>query len=103
MKELESKNLGYVILVPKNKKTKKYLGQKGNTFEHEMLTRDKYNKYTIKLKIKVARDVYEHDWLILTNLDYRNTTQLVNLYKKKMEYRKYIQDNRQNKDKNKLN
>ena len=83
VKELENKNLGYVILVPKNKKTKKYLEQKGNTFEHEMLTRDKYNKYTLKLKIKVARDVYEHDWIILTNLDYRNTTQLVNLYKKR--------------------
>ena len=83
IKQLESRKIGYVILVPKNKKTKKYLEQKGNTFEHEMLTRDKYNKYILKLKIKVARDVYEHDWMILTNLNYRNTTQLVNLYKKR--------------------
>ena len=80
VKELESKKIGYVILVPKNKK---YLEQKGNTFEHIMKTRDKYNKYVLKLKIKVARNVYEHDWMILTNLDYRNTTQLVNLYRKR--------------------
>ena len=83
VKELESKKIGYVILVPKNKKTKKYLEQKGNTFEHVMKTRDRYNKYELKLKIKVARNVYEYDWIILTNLDYRNTTQLVNLYKKR--------------------
>lgn len=83
VKELESKKIGYVILVPKNKKTKKYLEQKGNTFEHTMTTRDKYNKYELKLRIKVARNVYEHDWMILTNLNYRNTTQLVNLYRKR--------------------
>ena len=83
VKELESRKIGYVILVPKNKKTRKYLEQKGSTFEHEMLTRDKHNKYELKLKIKVARNVYEHDWMILTNLDYRNTTQLVNLYRKR--------------------
>ena len=83
VKELESRKIGYVILVPKNKKTKKYLEQKGNTFEHVMETRDRYNKYELKLKIKVARGVYECDWIILTNLDYRNTTQLVNLYKKR--------------------
>ena len=83
VKEFESKKIGYVILVPKNKKTKKYLEQKGNTFEHIMKTSDRYNKYELKLKVKVARDVYEHDWLILTNLNYRNTTQLVNLYKKR--------------------
>ena len=83
VKELESRKVGYVILVPKNKKTKKYLEQKGTTFEHVMKTRDKYNKYELKLKVKVARNVYEYDWIILTNLDYRNTTQLVNLYKKR--------------------
>ena len=83
VKELESRKIGYVILVPKNKKTKKYLEQKGNTFEHIMKTRDKYNKYELKLKVKVARDVYEYDWIILTNLGYRNTTQLVNLYRKR--------------------
>ena len=83
IKELEDKGIGYVILVPKNKKTKKYLKQKGNTFEHIMSTRDRHNKYELKLKIKVARNVYEYDWLILTNLNYRNTTQLVNLYKKR--------------------
>ena len=83
VKELKSKKIGYVILVPKNKKTRKYLEQKGNTFEHVMKTRDRYNKYELKLKVKVARDVYEYDWIILTNLDYRNTTQLVNLYKKR--------------------
>lgn len=83
VKELEAKNIGYVILVPKNKKTKKYIEQKGNTFEHIMKTRDKYNKYELKLKIKVARNVYEYDWMLLTNLDYRNTTQLVNLYRKR--------------------
>ncbi len=83
VKELEARNIGYVILVPKNKKTKKYLEQKGNTFEHIMKTRDKYNKYELKLKIKVARNVYEYDWMLLTNMEYRNTTQLVNLYKKR--------------------
>lgn len=83
VKQLGRKKIGYVILVPKNKKTKKYLEQKGNTFEHTMTTRDKYNKYELKLRIKVARNVYEHDWMILTNLNYRNTTQLVNLYKKR--------------------
>lgn len=83
VKQLEDRNIGYAILVPKNKKTRKYLEQKGSTFEHEMFTRDRHNKYELKLKIKVARNVYEYDWLILTNLDYRNTTQLVNLYKKR--------------------
>lgn len=83
VKELKDKGVGFVILVPKNKKTRKYLEQKGNTFEHIMKTRDKYNKYELKLKIKVARNVYEYDWMILTNLSYRNTTQLVNLYKKR--------------------
>ena len=83
IKQLEEGGIGYVILVPKNKKTKKYLEQKGNTFEHIMTTRDKHNKYELKLKIKVARNVYEYDWIILTSLDYRNTTQLVNLYRKR--------------------
>ena len=83
VKELEARNIGYVILVPKNKKTKKYLEQKGNTFKHTMKTRDKYNKYELNLKIKIARNVYEYDWMLLTNMEYRNTTQLVNLYKKR--------------------
>ena len=83
VKELEERNTGYVILVPKNKKTKKYLEQKGNTFEHIMTTRDKYNKYELKLKIKVARNLYEYDWMLLTNMEYRNTTQFVNLYRKR--------------------
>ncbi len=83
VKNLEDKNIGYVILVPKNKKTKKYLEQKGNTFEHIMPVFYRHNKYELKLKIKVARDVYEYDWIILTNLNHRNTTQLVNLYKKR--------------------
>ena len=38
-----------------------------------MITRDKYNKYELKLKIKVAINVYGYDWIILTNLGYRNT------------------------------
>jgi hypothetical protein len=83
VQQLDNKRIGYVILAPKNKKTRKYLEQKGNTFEHVMETRDKYNKYELKLKIKVARNVYEYDWLILTNLDYRNTKQLVDLYRKR--------------------
>ena len=83
IEKLEDKDIGYVILVPKNKKTKKYVKQKGNTFEHAMLVKKKYNKYKINLRIKVAKNVYEYDWLLLTNLNYRNTTQLVNLYKRR--------------------
>ena len=83
VRELEDKKIGYVILVPKNKKTRKYLEQKGNTFEHIMETRDMHNKYELKLKIKIARNVYEYDWMLLTNLGYRNTIQLVDLYRKR--------------------
>ena len=83
VEQLENNGYSYVILVPKNKKTKKYLEQEGSTFEHDMQLRNKQGKYWLNLKIKVARNVYEHNWMILTNLDYRNTTQLVNLYKKR--------------------
>lgn len=60
IKQLEDKGLGYVILVPKNRKTRKYLEQKGNTFEHLMVLKQKKSVYELKLKIKVARDVYEY-------------------------------------------
>lgn len=79
-RELEQKNLKYIILAPKWKNIKKYLEQDIDHITEKTLINEKKSNYIFDWRFVFCRNEQGYDWAFATNLQ-ENPQNIVKLYK----------------------